>query len=271
MKRDRLEEAKAPEEATGTEEGQARCQPTSPSSTSIVASASSKNVLCREFVWRQNATMYSMPLPPSSANVSEAQLISAFWECYIPSWSRAQTGSACAWLQHSICLPNPPPALRLALKAVAMTRLGWLHKDDAFVRGGRAIYGNALIELQKALYDKRSMWQDETMATCNVLALYEVNNFLLLFHTVLIRSMQLSESTTASMIGYSSHVEGLTNLIIMRGSDRYRSCSPLARAMFEETRLKTVSHDRQPSFRLAARLIDHSRCSSLSSIAKHRR
>lgn len=121
--------------------------------------------------------MNSLSSRLSNANMSEAQLISAFWECYIPSRSRAQAGSPCAWLQHSLCVPNPPPALRLSLKALAMTRLGWLRKDDAFIHEGQVIYGHALRELQKALYDQHLVWQDETMATCNVLASYEVSRF----------------------------------------------------------------------------------------------
>ena len=44
------------------------------------------------------------------------------------------------------------------------------------------------------------------------------------------------------MTGYDCHVEGLTHLLTMGGSDRYRYGSPLARAMLEETRLKMVSH-----------------------------
>lgn len=223
VKRGRLEEVKGPEEANGTKGEEPRCQPTLRSSGPIVAMAPSKSVLQRDLVRRQNVTMNSMPLPPSTANVSEAQLISAFWERYIPSRSSAQAGYPCAWLHQSICLPNPPLALRLSLKALALTRLGWLHRDDAFIRGGMVVYGNALRELQKALYDKQSMWQDETLATCNVLALYE-----------------LSESTPASIIGYNSHVEVLTYLVTLRGSDQYRYSSPLARAMFEETRLKTM-------------------------------
>ncbi|CAF9925376.1 MAG: hypothetical protein ALECFALPRED_003124 [Alectoria fallacina] len=164
-----------------------------------------------------------MSRTPSNANAVEAQLIAAFWECYIPRSSSAQDGSPCAWLQQSICLPNPPPALHLSLKALAMTRLGSLHKDDSLVRGGRVVYGNALRELHKALYDKHSMWRHETMATCNVLALYE-----------------LSESSPASIVGYNSHVEALTHLLTMRGSERYRYDSALAQAIFEETRLKTM-------------------------------
>ena len=177
MKRIRLEETKAPEEANGSGEEGPRCQPTSRWSKSIAASTSSRNILQRDLVRRRNAIMNNMPLPPSNPNASEVQLVSAFWECYVPSGSSAQAGSSCAWLQQSICLPDPPPALRLSLNALAMTKLGWIQNDDAFVRGGRAVYGNALRELQKTLYDERSIRQDETMATCNVMALYEVSKF----------------------------------------------------------------------------------------------
>lgn len=167
MKRDRLEEAKG----NPIREEQRKSQPSKP----ILASASSINVLRQDLIRRQHVTMNSMPLLPSNANVSEAQLISAFWECYVPSSSIAQAGSPCPWLQQSICLPNPPSTLRLSLKALAMVTLGWLYKDEASVRGGRVTHGDALRELQKALYDERLRWQDETMATCKVLAVYEVS------------------------------------------------------------------------------------------------
>lgn len=206
MKRGRLEEAKPSEDISGTGDEEPRCQPTRRSSNPLAAPALSEYVLQRDLVQRQNFIMKSMPFRLSNANMSEVQLISAFWECYTPSRSMAQAGSPCAWLQQSICIPNPSPVLRLSLRALAMTRLGWLQKDDAFVHDGRVIYGNALRELQKALYDQHSMWQDETMATSNVLALYEVSKFLMNLLAVLIRIMQLSEPTSASIIGYNSHV-----------------------------------------------------------------
>ena len=183
-----------------------RWQPITQSSRPMAAPALSKYVLQRGLVPRQNFIVNCMPLQLSNANMSEAQLISAFWECYTPSRSVAQAGSPCVWLQHSISVPNPPPALRLSLRALAMTRLGWLQKDDAVIHEGKVIYGYALRELQKALYDQRSVWQDETMATCNVLALYEVSTFSITLFAVLIRVMQLSESTSASIVGYNSHV-----------------------------------------------------------------
>lgn len=239
MKRGRLEEAKS----SGSMGNQGpRWQPITQSSKAIAAPALSKYVLQRDFVQRQNYIWNSMPLRFDNANISEAQLISAFWEYYTPSRSVAQAGSPCPWLQQSICIPNPPPALRLSLMALAMTRLGWLRKDDAFVHEGKIIYGNALRELQKALYDQHSLWQDETMATCNVLALYEVCNLPMTLSAVLMRIMQLSESTSASIIGYNSHVVSYTFLPIV----------PLCSFPWE---LETSFIIRDSSFRFGASLM----------------
>lgn len=87
-----------------------------------------------------------------------------------------QTGCQCAWLQQALSLSDPSLALRLSLKALAMARLGWIHRDNTLVLSGRVLYGQALQEIQKALYDERAMWKDETLATGNILALYEVTN-----------------------------------------------------------------------------------------------
>ena len=175
MKREGLEEAKVSKGGNATQDPEPLCQSLSLSSKNITASTSLNDILLRDPVRRQNVTT-SIPIHPSNTGVFEAQMISAFWDCYTPSRSSAQSASPCYWLQQTICLRDPPLALRLSLVALAMIRLGWLHGDDATVRGGRAIYGHALRELQKTLSNECSRCQDETMATCNVLALYEVGN-----------------------------------------------------------------------------------------------
>lgn len=128
--------------------------------------------LQRDLVRRHDVTVNSLPIPPSNAKTLEAQLISMLWEYYTPSTSNAQADSPCAWLQQSIYLSN-----RKSLIAVAMTRLGWLYQDEASVHQGRVVYGHALIGLRRALYDEHSIYQNETLATCNILALYEVGEF----------------------------------------------------------------------------------------------
>ena len=127
VKRGRLEEAK------NLREQESCCQPTWRASKPITVSVSSKNLRKPDLVRGHNVTWNNMPPLSNNAKVSEVQLISTFWECYVPSRSCAQAGSPCAWLQQSIALPNPLPALRLSLKALAMTRLGWLHKNTTLV------------------------------------------------------------------------------------------------------------------------------------------
>lgn len=115
-----------------------------------------------------------MPLQPTNALACEAQLISTFWEHYMPQQS--VNGSLCPWLQQALSLSDPSLALRLSLKALAMARLGWTHRDDTLVLSGRVLYGQALREIQKYLYNEHTMWKDEILATGNILALYEVSN-----------------------------------------------------------------------------------------------
>ena len=115
----------------------------------------------------------SVPLQPKHAAAYEAQLISTFWEHWSPKQS-AQSGCQVPWLQQTLSLPNPSPALRLSLKALAMSRLGWFHRDGALTLSGRTLYGQALQVIQKALYDETTMWQDETLASGNILSAYEV-------------------------------------------------------------------------------------------------
>lgn len=142
--------------------------------SSMVSFAKTTEIQRRRLPDDRKPVIASMSLQPGNAAAFESQLLSTFWEHHIPQQS-VQAGCQCLWLQEALGLPDPSPALRLALKAVAMTRLGWLYRDNTLVLHGRVLYGQALQDTQKALYDERSMWRDETLATGNILALYEVD------------------------------------------------------------------------------------------------
>ena len=64
--------------------------------------------------------------------------------------------------------------LQLSLKALSMTRLGWMDGDTVLATRGRAQYGLALKNLQRALWDKTLMWQNNTLAAAYCLSIYEV-------------------------------------------------------------------------------------------------
>ena len=115
----------------------------------------------------------SIHVQPDNGMAHEAQLISTFWDHYIPRQS-VQSGCHCKWLEQAMDLPNPSPALRLSLMALALSRIGWMYRDDSLVLQGRMMYSQSLQAIQKALYDEETMWQDETLATGNILAWYEV-------------------------------------------------------------------------------------------------
>ncbi len=111
---------------------------------------------------------------PTDSAAFDQQIISALWESYTPSLSSVQSGAICVWLQQIINLPTQGIPLHLSLKAFAMTRIGWINKDDSLVLQGNLCYGRALNSVQKALSSEASMLQDELFAAGYVLSVYEV-------------------------------------------------------------------------------------------------
>ena len=114
-------------------------------------------------------------LQPNDSAALDQQIISAFWEKYAPSNSSVQGGTPCVWLQHIINHPNRGIPLHLSLKAFAMTRIGWMNKDEALALQGNMYYGLALNAVQRSLSSEASMWQDEVFAAGYVLSVYEVS------------------------------------------------------------------------------------------------
>ena len=111
---------------------------------------------------------------PSGTAVLDQQLISAFWEKYIPLHSHPQGDSACVWLQQAIWLQNPGEVLQVALKALATTRLAWINKDETLAQQGSMWYGRALQFAQKALWRENAVENDDIFVAGYVLAVYEV-------------------------------------------------------------------------------------------------
>ena len=113
---------------------------------------------------------------PSSSTVSDQQIISSFWEKFIPSNANAQDGSPSNWLQRVISLPEPGKAIYYSLKALAMTRLGWINGDESLARQGRLFYSRALQVLQKSLLSEHVIYEDDIFAAGFALSIYEVRD-----------------------------------------------------------------------------------------------
>lgn len=201
---------------------------------------------CEGYVknWRQSITQTPVKqiadtritFQPSGANAFNNQIMSLFWERYIPSTDESvPDGSPCGWLQHAISSPGPPDTdvLQLSLKALAVTRLARMNQDDRLALQGQSCYVRALQQLQKALRSDHAVARDETFAAGYVLALHE------LFE---------SESLVTPMEAWRKHVTGLEALVSLRGPQKHRS--PFGRALLEEFRASlmiTCLQDRRTS------------------------
>ena len=99
-----------------------------------------------------------------------------FLEDFLPSEKSLGGNSVGLWLLESICVNDPGRALGSAKEALYLRRVGSVRRDKSLTVQGRLRYGYALQELQKALLNGREVIKDETLATCQVLTLYEVNS-----------------------------------------------------------------------------------------------
>ena len=96
----------------------------------------------------------------SSSTVVDQQIISSFWEKCIPLNTNAQNGSPSHWLQLVIGLPKPGKAIYYSLKALAMTRVGWINGDESLALQGRFFYSRGLQVLQKSLSSEDVIYED---------------------------------------------------------------------------------------------------------------
>ena len=174
---------------------------------------------------------------PRVTDIEDYQLISCFWTKYVPAETTAQDPSPAPWLENALLTNNAGPALRLSLKALALTRLGWIDGNDALTIRGRYQYGLALKHIQRALYDPREMEQDDTLASAHCLAIYEVGFLPGSWTYSSLYILKLYESTTFK--AWNNHVTGLGHLIKFRGPDSYDS--DLARATLYGFAFATVS------------------------------
>ena len=111
----------------------------------------------------------------SSLPTSDGQIIALFYEKYLPTDQWIQNGNGRGWFRQAIGLQNPGEALQMSLKAMSMTRLGRLYKDDRLAFQGATWYGKALRQLRRALKSETGVYLDETLAAGFLLALYEVS------------------------------------------------------------------------------------------------
>ena len=167
------------------------------------------------------ATILPPPTIPRVTSLTDEQLVHVFLDMYLPKETEARYDSNHQWLRLASFLPNPITSLRLSLRALALSRIGWLKSDESIISEGRSTYTAALSALQETLSNTELARRDDTLAATHAIATYE-----------------LLEAT--SYKGWNAHLKGLSSIYQLRGPDSFKS--PLARSMLEHHRGPAMFH-----------------------------
>jgi hypothetical protein len=166
----------------------------------------------RSRVVQENATKI---LSPDMRPLYRQQIFSEFLFHYAPgcnaaklqhSPSHRRDDGTGAWLLIIPSLPDITPALETSLLAVTLAKLGRRCHDSVLVHESLQFYTQALWELQKALWDPKLMYRDETLAACMLLTAYEV-----------------TECPTQTVYAWANHMKGCARLVELRGPKSYSS------------------------------------------------
>lgn len=119
---------------------------------------------------------------PSSLEQSEqvttslSQLFEHFLSDYIPLSGKAKQEPPVSWLQTIQItgnLGNNTP-LPLAITALSLVRLGRKHQNVELQNEGMAVYGQALEGIQAILSSDDLIFEEQTLASCMALLVFEV-------------------------------------------------------------------------------------------------
>lgn len=147
---------------------------------------------------------------PSTRAVYRSQILSEFLCNYPAESSDARAGN---WLKILPSHPTFTTALEATILAVCTAKLGRMHNDPSLVHESLKFYVQGLWELQKALWDERQMYRDETVAASMCLVVYEV-----------------LECPDQNVLGLVGHLKGCARLFELKGPKAFGA--PFAHSLF---------------------------------------
>jgi hypothetical protein len=133
-------------------------------------------------------------------NVSVRQQLVVSFASQYQSSTISHTQGIRSWIADIPSIKTPSKALEISAFAVALARLGSHTDNQLLIQESLSLYTNGLKLLQQALWDPDLMYDDETLAACMLLALYEV-----------------FECPSETKAGYITHYNGCARLVQLRG------------------------------------------------------
>jgi hypothetical protein len=160
------------------------------------------------------------------AAATRQQLFNTFVSTCIPQGAQTSGMSGNTrggtWILQLPELLMRTPSLEASMSAISASVIGRMHNDHALVKESLKLYTIALHELQKALWNPKLMYDEETLAACLCLSLYEV-----------------IECPGDGYQAYYNHCKGCMRLVEARGIDRH--LSGVAHELFLGFRAQGVS------------------------------
>jgi len=179
---------------------------------------------------------------PTTRAAYREQIISEFMYTFMPArkqiledpdrYRATSNRVAGSWFALVPTLPDITSALESSILAICTARLGRINGDMILVRESLKFYTQGLWELQKALWDPKLMYREETLAACMSLSLYEV--------------FECPEHTINAWL---NHSKGCSKLMEMRGPKAYDT--QFAHELFVTMQMLEVQRalsERRPTF-----------------------
>ncbi|EXJ93834.1 hypothetical protein A1O1_02227 [Capronia coronata CBS 617.96] len=183
----------------------------------------------------QNAVFLSYAKPTPAAlqrsvdrAAVESQCRSLFWDLYMPQGDAScrdafilRCGHPMNWAEVFQDISDQDRSLEEAFSALSISRVGQGNKDVRLVHESAKFYGNALKELQGALFDPKRMYSNQVLMACMLLGLYEV-----------------LEGPAFNSRSWITHAKGAARLIQLRGPERHQEWD--AHHPFLASRIPTI-------------------------------
>ena len=171
-----------------------------------------------------------LPSQISLHHAGRQQILNIFLADHLPSEvlkDRSPVTRQRYWLLQIQDAPVLSPALESAILAICIAKLGRKYNDRALVCEGLLMYTKGLRQLRQALRNAKSRGEDETLAACLALIMFE--------------SAHCPNQSTESIL---AHYQGAMNLLKLRGPEAYTT--GLAHCMLQILRIQSVSARSSP-------------------------
>ncbi|OAG04845.1 uncharacterized protein CC84DRAFT_1165223 [Paraphaeosphaeria sporulosa] len=169
--------------------------------------------------------IYTPPASKSHASLESTAMqikyIDTFWELLLPTMSRASRSPNGGWTQVIRDHYTADGPFKNAMLALTLSRVGQYSGNADVARSGAIHYTNCLREVARKIDIQRGACNDELLAVCMILGLYEVMC-----------------SPTAQGINWQHHISGVGILMQLRGPHEFTY--GISHALFVGARMDVI-------------------------------